>query len=198
MRGRNTLVGAALLLVSVTGHAAPAFVRVEESTVGPIETCPIRVELPLPILEPGKPHRTIRAARVQCEGAYLPLVTVEQRKSAGARTPVHASVRYFWPHGTDQEFRIRYWLMEGDQVLAAGRELLVADEGDVNWEDGADLWYAGRDLHQRQLSLRIEVAPSDSPEVDLTSPAAACTADQILGMKALGLSDPQIKTACPE
>lgn len=141
-------------------------------------------------------YRTAKPARVYCEGAYIALITIDKSPTkAGQQARIHPQVRFFPPAGTDREFRIRYWLMNGDAVLASGREMMNADEGAMNWEDGADLWYVLKGEPTAQLSLRVEVSPADEPEA-ATVPAGGCSTDQILKMKAAGLTDEQVKGIC--
>jgi len=52
--------------------------------------------------------------------------------------------------------------MRGDEVLSIGGEEISGDEGKVNSENGADLWY-GTETEKRfsGLSLRIELILCD-------------------------------------
>ena len=163
------------------------------------ESCPIRVELPLAPLFAGKTrtYLTAKTSSIRCEGGYVSLVTLERHDPRnGLRPRLHAQVRFVLARGGDRTLRIRYWLAQGDEVLANGQEEMEADEGDANWEDGVDLWYrASPGLDPARLSLRIEAAYID-PDAPPPAPDRACSTDQILKMKAAGVTDEQVKAIC--
>jgi hypothetical protein len=100
---------------------------------------------------------------LNCDGAYISLVTVEHYPAArGLKPRIHPKVTIALPQGHDKLIKVKYWLMRDNEVLSVGGEEIPADEGKSNWENGADLWYntnADKDSHS--LFLRIEATFSD-------------------------------------
>lgn len=147
---------------------SPKFIRLDlpSSEIAKFSNvCPIRAELPLSKLFESKApaYRSGKPAVLNCDGAYISLITVEYHPAArGLKPRIHPKVTIALPQGHDKLIEVKYWLMRGNDVLSVGGEEISADEGKSNWENGADLWYdAGADKDSQALSLRIEASFSD-------------------------------------
>lgn len=174
---RRALAVTALLFTPISFGQVPAetdFVLLdgpEGQLISRPESCPIRLELPLPerLAKDKFRYRTEKTRSVHCRSTTIEKLRVSgerggrdprtQRMRSKREIRLHVRSDVYLPTGLDQDIVVRYWIMGGDRVLAEGLEAFEGDEGELNWGEGAELTFLADDAlgTDSTPTLRIEV-----------------------------------------
>jgi hypothetical protein len=124
----------------------------------PIQSCPIRFEIPIGEWLGGKPKapRTVATSRaIECEGANVAALTIERRKADGFKPEgILVSARIVLPAGEDQRISLLYVLASGAGEIKRVQDSLPGDQGEINFGDPL---YLATPTDHDGLVLRVEV-----------------------------------------
>jgi len=122
------------------------------------ERCPVRVEMPLPALEPGERPRIVGVAAryVRCHGVRISHLEVHARRTAYHDVEILVRAQVIAPPGEDSSARLTFTFVSSDGHEYSTDQYLGLDEGEINWGDPSQV-SVPESIDLSGLRLKVEM-----------------------------------------